>query len=104
MTMRMRMKMRMMRTKTKTKRRTTSTTTATATTMSYSIICSMGVIRFFVRTKDRESQIEGLEPKGDSPQKLDAGIIEFKERLLWVDCNFTQNFLGISWLPSGNLT
>jgi len=28
---------------------------------------------------DRESQIEGLEPKGDSPQKLDAGIIEFKD-------------------------
>eukprot|EP00434_Breviolum_minutum_P013893 symbB.v1.2.012251.t1/scaffold843.1/size158467/2 len=28
---------------------------------------------------DRESQIEGLEPKGDSPPKLDAGIIEFKD-------------------------
>ena len=28
---------------------------------------------------DRESQIEGLEPKGDSPAKLDAGIIEFKD-------------------------
>ncbi|CAK9118150.1 unnamed protein product [Durusdinium trenchii] len=28
---------------------------------------------------DRQSQIEGLDPKGDSPEKLDAGIIEFKE-------------------------
>ena len=28
---------------------------------------------------DRESLIEGLEPKGDAPQSLDAGTIEFKD-------------------------
>ena len=27
---------------------------------------------------DRESQIEGLEPKGATPESLDAGEIEFK--------------------------
>lgn len=28
---------------------------------------------------DRVSQIEGLQPKGDTPQKLDAGTIEFQD-------------------------
>ncbi len=36
-----------------------------------------------VMSKDRVSQIEGLEPKGDSPPKLDAGIIEFKDWGQW---------------------
>ena len=27
---------------------------------------------------DRESQIEGLEPKGEAPEQLDAGTIEFQ--------------------------
>ena len=93
--------MRTMRTKTPTKTRTTTTTTADTTPMFYSITCSIVAIRVFaVPPKDRESQIEGLEPKGDSPQKLDAGIIEFKDRLSgWVDLgNFTKHVLGISWL------
>jgi hypothetical protein len=99
--MRMMRMMRTMRTKTPTKTRTTTTTTADTTPMFYSITCSIVAIRVFaVPPKDRESQIEGLEPKGDSPQKLDAGIIEFKERLSGcVDLgNFTKHFLGISWL------
>lgn len=28
------------------------------------------------------SQIEGLQPKGDTPQKLDAGTIEFQDVFL----------------------
>ena len=53
--------------------------------------------------QDRESQIEGLEPKGDSPPKLDAGIIEFKDRLdVWVsgverDRWYLGGFLGFDY-------
>ena len=57
--------------------------------------------------QDRESQIEGLEPKGDSPPKLDAGIIEFKDRLdvwfrvLFGDRWYLGGFLGLNY--SGNV-
>ena len=50
--------------------------------------------------QDRESQIEGLEPKGDSPPKMDAGVIEFKDDMYRHVLFFRSAIFRMFWVET----